>query len=186
MQPRRKRLRIACYCKYAGGGWRGTFSLLAKVDLLVPLSPDLGGCEHTTRSAHVTESSLSSTVSSSSRDTRNTGNGTTWIDVELAIVIDLNASLPVPDLPTINMPSFSSIIVPISVPKVKQRCVLTGTPGLSRGLVTSLLAHCIRLTLVLGHSGVDSLDDIGSDGRKEDLYNSNQRAAPKVQFLPYL
>ena len=186
MQPRRKRLRIACYCKYGGGGWRGTFSLLAKVDLLVPLSPDLGGCEHTTRSAHVTESSLSSTVSSSSRDTRNTGNGATWIDVELAIVLDLNASLPVPDFPTTNMPSFSSVIVPISVPKVKQICVLTSTPGLSRGLVTSLLAHCIWLTLVLGHSGVDSLDDIGSDGRKEDLYNSNQRTAPKVQFLPYL
>ena len=86
----------------------GNSSLLAKVDLLVPLSPDLGRSEHATRSAHVTESSLSSTVSSSSRDTRNTGNGTTCIDVELAIVIDLNASLPVPDLPTINMPSFSS------------------------------------------------------------------------------
>jgi hypothetical protein len=59
-------------------------SLLPKVDLLVPLSPDLGGCEHTTRSAHVAESSLSSTVGSSSRDTGNTGNSATCVDVKLA------------------------------------------------------------------------------------------------------
>lgn len=32
----------------------------------------------------------------------------------------------------------------------------TGTPGLSASLVTSLLAHGIRLTLVLRHAGVDS------------------------------
>ena len=56
-------------------------SLLAKVDLLVPLSPDLGRSEHATRSAHVSESSLSSTVGSSSRNTRNTGNSTTCIGV---------------------------------------------------------------------------------------------------------
>ena len=62
----------------------GVFSLLAKVDLLVPLSPDLGGCEHTTRSAHVTESSLSGTVSSSSRDTGNTGNSATCVGVKIS------------------------------------------------------------------------------------------------------
>lgn len=38
----------------------------------MPLSPDFCGCEHTTRAAHVTKSSLSSTVSSTTRDTRNT------------------------------------------------------------------------------------------------------------------
>jgi len=53
-------------------------------------------------------------------------------------------------------------------------CVLTSTPGLSGGLVASLLAHGIRLTLVLGHSGVNGLNDIGSNGREEDLYNPNQ------------
>lgn len=57
----------------------------------MPLAPDLGGSEHATRAAHVTERSLTSTVSSSTRDTGNTGDGT------------------------------------------------TSTPGLSRGLMTSLL-----------------------------------------------
>lgn len=51
--------------------------LLAQVDLLVPLSPDLCRGEHATRAAHVTKGSLSSTVSSSSRDTRDTGDGAT-------------------------------------------------------------------------------------------------------------
>jgi hypothetical protein len=41
--------------------------------------------------------------------------------------------------------------------------VLTGTPGLSGGLVTSLLAHSVWLALVLGHTSVDGLDDIGTD-----------------------
>ena len=31
----------------------------------------------------------------------------------------------------------------------------TGTPGLSRGLVASLLAHGVGLSLVLGHTSVD-------------------------------
>lgn len=35
--------------------------------------------------------------------------------------------------------------------------------------MTSLLAHGIWLTLVLGHSGVDGLNDIRTDGRSEDL-----------------
>lgn len=53
-------------------------SLLALVDLDVPLSPDLGRGEHATGSAHVTEGSLTSTVSTTTRDTRDTGNSTTW------------------------------------------------------------------------------------------------------------
>lgn len=52
-------------------------SLLALVDLDVPLAPDLGGSEHATRSAHVTESSLTGTVSTTTRDTRNTGDSAT-------------------------------------------------------------------------------------------------------------
>ena len=33
--------------------------------------------------------------------------------------------------------------------------------------MTSLLAHSIGLTLVLGHSGVDALNEIGADRREE-------------------
>jgi hypothetical protein len=47
----------------------------------------------------------------------------------------------------------------------------TGTPRLSRGLVTSLLAHSVRLTLVLGHASVNLLNDIGSDRAGEDSRN---------------
>jgi hypothetical protein len=46
--------------------------------------------------------------------------------------------------------------------------------------MASLLAHGIWLTLILGHSGVDGLDDIGSDGREEHLYNPNQFNPPPV------
>jgi hypothetical protein len=45
----------------------------------------------------------------------------------------------------------------------------TSAPRLSRGLVTSLLADGVRLPLVLGHAGVDVLDDIRADGGAEDL-----------------
>jgi hypothetical protein len=44
----------------------------------------------------------------------------------------------------------------------------TGTPGLSGSLFTSLLAHGVRLSLVLRHTGVNLLDDIRTDGRSED------------------
>lgn len=67
--------------KRGGGGSSqgraGGISLLALVDLDVPLAPDLGRGEHATRSAHVTEGGLTSTVSTGTRDTRDTGNGTT-------------------------------------------------------------------------------------------------------------
>jgi hypothetical protein len=52
-------------------------ALLAQVDLLMPLSPDLGGCEHATASALVTEGGLTSAVSTTTRDTRNTGDSAT-------------------------------------------------------------------------------------------------------------
>ena len=145
-------------------------SLLAKVDLLVPLSPDLCGSEHTTRSAHVTESSLSSTVSSSTGDTRNTGNSTTCVDV-LARALSFNSPPPKSIIPN---PQISR-----SLPSPRMKCcVRTSTPGLSRGLVASFLAHGIWLTLILRNTGVDGLDDIRSDGRSEDLFNCNQLAPP--------
>lgn len=54
--------------------------LLAQVDLLVPLTPDLCWGEHATRAAHVTEGSLTSAVSSTTGDTRNTCNGASCDD----------------------------------------------------------------------------------------------------------
>jgi hypothetical protein len=51
--------------------------LLAKVDLLVPLAPDLGGREHATGTALVTEGGLTGTVSTTTRDTRDTGDSAT-------------------------------------------------------------------------------------------------------------
>jgi len=51
-------------------------SLLVLVDLSVPSAIGLGGSEHTTTTAHVTESSLSSTVCSTYRNPRNTSDGT--------------------------------------------------------------------------------------------------------------
>lgn len=51
--------------------------LLAKVDLLVPLAPDLGRREHATGAALVTEGSLTGTVSTTTRDTGDTGNSAT-------------------------------------------------------------------------------------------------------------
>jgi hypothetical protein len=38
---------------------------------------------------------------------------------------------------------------------LRLRCSRTGTPGLSGGLVTSVLGYGVRLALVLGHAGVD-------------------------------
>jgi len=47
-------------------------SLLADVDLSVPFPPDLGGSEHPTAPAHVTEGTLACTMSTTTRHTRNT------------------------------------------------------------------------------------------------------------------
>lgn len=75
--------------------------------------------KHASTAAHVTESSLSGTVGSATRDTGDTGNSA------------------------------------------------TGTPGLSRGLVTSLLGNSVGLALVLVHASVNRLDNVGPDGRLE-------------------
>jgi len=52
-------------------------SLLSNRDLLVPFSPGLGGGKHSSSSTHVSESSLAGSVSTSSSNTRNTGNSST-------------------------------------------------------------------------------------------------------------
>jgi len=57
----------------------GSETLLVQVDLLVPLAPDLGGSEHTTGTALVTEGSLTGTVSTTTRDTGNTGDSTAYL-----------------------------------------------------------------------------------------------------------
>ena len=129
----------------------------------MPLSPDLCWGEHTTRSAHVTESSLSSTVGSSSRDTGNTGNSTTCRNNNLAIV-PRGLYICTHPLAEFEVQQHRHVL------PIYKLCALTSSPGLSRGLVTSLLAHGIWLTLVLGHSSVDGLNDIWADGRGEDLY----------------
>jgi len=51
-------------------------ALLVGVDLAVPLAPGLGGGEHATFTAHVTESSLTGAGSTTARDTGDTGHGT--------------------------------------------------------------------------------------------------------------
>ena len=130
---------------------------------MVPLSPDLCWGEHTTRSAHVTESSLSSTVGSSSRDTGNTGNSTTCRNNNLAIV-PRGLYICTHPLAEFEVQQHRHVL------PIYKLCALTSSPGLSRGLVTSLLAHGIWLTLILGHSSVDGLNDIWADGRGEDLY----------------
>jgi hypothetical protein len=52
-------------------------SLLVGVDLFVPLSPGLGGSEHATGSAHVTEGGLTGTGGTTTRNTGDTGDGAT-------------------------------------------------------------------------------------------------------------
>lgn len=64
-------------------GRGGSKTSLANVDLLVPLSPDLGGSEHATRTALVTESSLTSTVSTTTRDTGDTSDSATYPNINI-------------------------------------------------------------------------------------------------------
>ena len=52
-------------------------SLLALVDLAVPLAPGLEGSEHTTLAAHVTEGGLPGAVRTATGDTGDTGHGAT-------------------------------------------------------------------------------------------------------------
>ena len=57
-----------------------------------------------------------------------------------------------------------------SPPRIVKRLnwqALTSSPRLGGSLMTGLLANGIRLPLVLGHSGVNLLDDIRADGAQE-------------------
>lgn len=138
----------------------------------MPLSPDLGRGEHTTRTALVTESSLTSTVRTATRDTGDTGDSTTWRKL-----------YQYEDVPRSNILSISN-------------WRRTGTPGLSRSLFTSLLAHSIGLALVLRDTGVNLpaksistispiaflifdglLDNVGTDWRLENGGQRNSRSA---------
>src|SRR5689334_4056705 len=61
-----------------GGESRGDgIATLVRVDLTVPFAVGLRWGEHTTLTAHVAESSLASTVSTTAANTRNTRDGTT-------------------------------------------------------------------------------------------------------------
>jgi len=94
-------------------------SALVAVGASVPSSPGLGGCKHSSSSAHVSESSLSGTVGTSSANSGNTSDGT------------------------------------------------TGSPRLSRCLVSSVLRHSIRLSSVLVQVLEHVLNHVGSDGSSE-------------------
>jgi hypothetical protein len=61
----------------SGDGRGNGVSLLVLVDLDVPLPPGLGGSEHSTTSAHVTESGLTGSLSSTTTNTGDTSDGTT-------------------------------------------------------------------------------------------------------------
>ncbi len=105
-----------------GGGESGSngVSLLGGVDLSVPLSPELEGSEHATLTAHVTEGTLTGTVSTRARDSWDSSDGA------------------------------------------------TGTPGLGGVLVASVPVDGMTLSSVFGHVGVAELDEVVSDGGRED------------------
>lgn len=115
----------------------------------MPLPPDLGRSEHATGTALVTERSLTSTVSTAAGDTRDTSDSTAW-RVGEATSQHTTPSYPPPLYP------FSFFLLHPSNPRPNSSSVTrTGTPRLGRSLFTSLLAHSIRLSLVLGHTAVD-------------------------------
>lgn len=102
------------------GGSQGE-PLLVQVDLPVPLSPGLGGLEHSAASAHVAESTLTGSLRTGSSHSSDSGHGS------------------------------------------------TGTPGLGGGLLAGLSGDGVGLSGVLGHVGVHEVDDVGTDGRLEDI-----------------
>lgn len=60
----------------SGKSGGNSVSLLVDIDFSMPSSPHLKGSEHSTLSTHITESGLSSSVGSGSRNSGNTGDGT--------------------------------------------------------------------------------------------------------------
>ena len=154
------------------------YLLLALVDLDVPLAPDLGRGEHATGAAHVTEGGLTSTVGTTTRDTGDTGNSTTCISLVSQTVFHRSVALiPSGNLcapnSTQSSPGFCEKAYPPMPPQnvTEKRATLTSSPRLGRGLVTSLLAHGIRLTLVLSDTSVHLLDNVRSDRAGEDSRN---------------
>jgi hypothetical protein len=97
-----------------------SISLHANVDLTVPSSPSSVGRVHVTATSHVTEGSLTRTVSTTTSNSGNTSNST------------------------------------------------TSTPRFSRALVTSKIRDSIGLSVVLGHIGMDDVDEIRTDRSTED------------------
>eukprot|EP00960_Hanusia_phi_P055351 762947-Hanusia_phi.AAC.12 len=94
---------------------------LVGVGLGSPLAPGLGGVEHASSSAHVTEGSLTGAVGTSTTDTGDTGHSA------------------------------------------------TSSPGDGGLLHTGLGVHSIGLALILGHVGVNPVNDVLADGGKEDV-----------------
>lgn len=46
----------------------------------------------------------------------------------------------------------------------------TGSPGLGTGLVTCFVRHSVWLSFVLGHVGVNEVEDVGPDGSRKDCW----------------
>lgn len=85
-----------------GNGRSSCETLLVEVDLLVPLAPDLGRGEHATAAALVTEGGLTGTVSTTTRDTGNTGDSATCVVLSLDVVLFCFSA---PSYPTYRYPT---------------------------------------------------------------------------------
>lgn len=181
----------------------------------MPAAPDLRRGEHAAGTTHVTEGSLTGTVSTATRNPRKcyyscraVGNeqGCTNLGIRATArpVEDVISVCPSPIIVVcsenrkiraqacrLHSSSRTHNIIEernwaghsvdnrVSLPRAtdppsryqKIEISRTGTPRLSRGLVTSLLAHGVGLTLVLSHAGVNLLDDVRSDRAGEDSGN---------------
>lgn len=113
-------------------------------------------CEHATGPAHVTKCSLTSTVGTTTRDTRDTCHSTTC-----SFILALSFS----NFSTVKRLLQEVMRMPIERFQTSLRSSLsdfahvmhasrTSTPRLSRSLMTGLLAHSIGLPLVLRHTSV--------------------------------
>jgi hypothetical protein len=80
-------------------------------------------------------------VSTTTRDTGDTGDSATWYPLAMSSRFCIPFCHARPILHMFHL--------------LRLRCSRTSTPGLSGGLVTGVLSYGVRLTLVLGHAGVD-------------------------------
>ena len=146
-------------------------SLLSKVDLLVPSPPDLGGCEHATGTAHVTECCLTSTVSTTSGDTRNTCDSAAWRDKMSALLFPSPLS-PRPQI----------VFRTYQFPKTRQRS--GDLPSRSRHMAASCSWPCrcgrfcgllaIEIASIVGEV---VLDNVRADWCLEDIGKRVSRVA---------